>query len=146
LAFEGKSHGICTNIVLPATRSVSLDDAKARIPNFARWSLGEDGQSYSDLTASERWAPEIAAQLVAYLCSDQCIINGECFSSVAGRYARVFVGVAQGWLAQDLKAVSAETIRDHLAEIRDLNDYTVPFWTGDEMSDVAGRIAAMTTP
>lgn len=36
----------------------------------------------------------------------------------SGRFARVFVGVADGWLAQDPAAVTAEAIAEHFDEIR----------------------------
>ena len=36
-------------------------------------------------------------QQVVYLCSEQCDLTHEIFSVGAGRFARIFVGVNQGW-------------------------------------------------
>lgn len=73
-----------------------------------------------------RMAPELSAALVSYLASRACAVNGEAFTSSLGHYARVFVGVGDGWLAREPGGVTAESVAEHLDEIRDLGAYLVP--------------------
>lgn len=53
-----------------------------------------------------------------------------------GRYARVFTGVADGWLAPE-GPVSVEDVVEHLPAIRDLTRFTVPQALQDELAGVA---------
>jgi hypothetical protein len=68
-------------------------------------------------------------------------VSGEAYSACQGRFGRVFVAVADGWLAPDPDAVSAEAIADHPGEIRDLSSFSVPMWLFDEVRDVTHRLA-----
>ena len=138
LAFEGADLGIQVNAILPM--AVSISPAKDPIPDMEKYR-----QLFGADTASvEEWRrdPRTIAALVAYLCSDECDISGEAFSACNGRYARVFVGIAEGWLAADETDVTAEQIADHMRQIRDLSNWSAPNWLFDEVREVVQRIAA----
>jgi hypothetical protein len=87
-----------------------------------------------------RRAPEATAALVGYLSSRACSVSGEAFSSAFGCYSRVFVGRARGWLAGEANAITIEDVVDHLDEIRDLEDHTVPLSNFAEVEAVAERL------
>ena len=138
LAYEGADLGIRTNAVLPF--AATKRPGQVRVPDMARERARFISQQDVDSISAERSAPELIAHLVAYLASDRCAVNGEAFSACNGRYARVFVGVAQGWLAPDVESLDAETLESHLEEIRDLHEAKVPMWIFDEQASVVRRL------
>jgi NAD(P)-dependent dehydrogenase (short-subunit alcohol dehydrogenase family) len=138
LAFEGADFGIKANAILPIAAGKS--PWKPPVP---------DQQKYRELYLDKpipwddwRWAPSNIAALAAFLCSRECELSGEALSACHGRFARVFVGVADGWLAPDQGSISSEAIADHLGEIRDLSNHTVPMWMFEELRGVTDRIRA----
>ncbi|GAA0845533.1 SDR family NAD(P)-dependent oxidoreductase [Streptosporangium amethystogenes subsp. fukuiense] len=72
---------------------------------------------------ADRLDPALVSSVVAYLCHDSCELSGEVLSAGAGRVARVFVGMTRGYVNGSL---SAEDVRDHLAEVFDDTGYQVP--------------------
>lgn len=138
LAYEGAQCGIKTNVVLPyAQTTISKLNP---IPDM----LEHRNKFVSDELAQHiagRDSPDMIAHLVAYLASEGCEPNGEAFSVCAGRYGRVFVGVADGWLAPDPRTVSAEAIAQNLPKIRDITQHTAPMWLFEECADTAKRLA-----
>lgn len=138
LAFEGMDRNVLVNGLLPFTPDVGK--RKPTIPGMA-----EAVRRFIDpeLMARESRAntsPEMIAQMALYLASPACQLTGELFSICAGRFARVFVGVTDGWLSRPEDDVSAETIGAHIEEIRDLSAFSVPKWIFDEMRGVFERL------
>jgi NAD(P)-dependent dehydrogenase (short-subunit alcohol dehydrogenase family) len=133
LSFEGADYGIKVNTLLPrASSSITAADP---IPGFSNYY----SQEMMDALADRRGA-ELTAPLVAYLVSDACAVTGETFSSAFGRYARVFVGLARGWLAPDPTSISIEDVSEHIEEIRDQDGYTVPLSNFEETAAVAEQL------
>jgi NAD(P)-dependent dehydrogenase (short-subunit alcohol dehydrogenase family) len=129
LAYEGAEHGIRVNAILPiATTKAAM---KVDFPDIVERLAG---------VSAARQDPDLVAPLVAYLCSPECAINGEAISALYGRFARVFVGVSEGWLAQEVGEVSAENIATHLDEIRDVTRSEVPMWIFDEWHRVFDQL------
>jgi NAD(P)-dependent dehydrogenase (short-subunit alcohol dehydrogenase family) len=136
LAVEGEPHGILVNTILPmANTTIAADDPvpghAERYPTGVREAL------------SERRRPELVSPLVAFLASGACELTGEAFSAGFGRYARVFVGEAQGWIAPDIETVSADDVAEHLDEIRDLDDYIVPRHIYDEVEAIGQALGVL---
>jgi len=135
LALEGYEHGINVNCILPMAATTIADNSP--IPDFwhhaARWL--PDGPPTGLAARRER---ELVAALVVFLCSRECDLTGEAYSVCGGRYARVFTGVADGWLAPDGPA-SVEDVVEHLPAIRDLSHYTVPRALHEEIAGVADQ-------
>ena len=77
--------------------------------------------------------PEYVTSMVVYLGSEECQQTHEIYSVGAGRYARVFVGLCPGWADSESETVSAEDVRDHLDQIRDTAEYTIPGNAAEEM-------------
>jgi NAD(P)-dependent dehydrogenase (short-subunit alcohol dehydrogenase family) len=138
LAYEGMSLGINVNAVLPFADT--LRPGEVRVPDM-------DPERMKVLTSErltqippERSDPALVAQLVSFLVHPSCDLNGEAFSICHGRFARVFFGVAEGWMAPSAESATAEAISDHLQEIRDLTRFSVPMWIYDEITDVVNRL------
>ena len=50
--------------------------------------------------------------MVVYLASQSCTFTHQNFSACAGRFARVFVGLGEGWVASLDTLPTAEAIED----------------------------------
>jgi NAD(P)-dependent dehydrogenase (short-subunit alcohol dehydrogenase family) len=146
LAFEGRNYGICVNLLMPGATTTIMDETYQRFEDFSEFSFGPDAPDSSALFADEsRWRPHLPAQAAAYLASEECTITGEAFSAWVGRYARCFVGLAEGWTAPSTEEATPEAVRDHFEEIRDLEDHIVPQWTCDESAQLIESLAKHTT-
>ena len=129
LSFEGADHGITINAVLPrATTTITHGDPPPGLVQAFPAALRE--------ALAPRLAPHVSAPLVCYLASRACTVNGEAFTTGYGRYARVFVGLAPGWLAPDPNAITIENVVENLDTIRDLNGYSVPAGNHTETEEV----------
>lgn len=128
IALEGEPHGIRANTVLPfgLSRMVSetLGDPKA---------LEENG-----FFAAIR--PELVAPIVLFLASRACEFSHQNFSACAGRFARVFVGLNEGWLAPRDSDPTADDIAAHLADVTATQPFTIPGSIYDEVFAVTRRL------
>jgi NAD(P)-dependent dehydrogenase (short-subunit alcohol dehydrogenase family) len=77
--------------------------------------------------------PEYVTAMVCYLASEQCELSHEIFSVGAGRYARVFVGLCEGWADTEAESLSADDVAAHIDQIRDPEGYVIPGSAADEM-------------
>jgi NAD(P)-dependent dehydrogenase (short-subunit alcohol dehydrogenase family) len=123
LAFEGRDHGIATNMILPTAHTMLAADDP--IPDYAQH-RGEITLIRDPADPVDRTSPEANAAVVAYLASPRCALNGEVIDYCFGRYGRVFVGVTDGWIPPRGVAVTADGVADHLSEIRAREHYEVP--------------------
>jgi NAD(P)-dependent dehydrogenase (short-subunit alcohol dehydrogenase family) len=137
LAFEGEERGIRVNAILPVALT-GFSPVKPDIPDMEKYHARYARKPV--VVDDWRWGPPLISALVTYLGSSKCDYSGEAFSAVHGRYGRVFVGVADGWLAPDEQSVSAENVAAHVGQIRDLSSHSVPMWLFEEMRDVAERV------
>jgi NAD(P)-dependent dehydrogenase (short-subunit alcohol dehydrogenase family) len=103
LATAGAEHGIAVNLIAPA--------ASTRMA----------GGSADDATL----APELVAPMAAYLAHEDCPVNGEMYAAGAGRFARVFLASAPGYVHPDAEP-TVEDIAAHWAQINDEEGYVVP--------------------
>jgi NAD(P)-dependent dehydrogenase (short-subunit alcohol dehydrogenase family) len=113
LAVEGKKYNITSNVIAPL--------AKTRLTEDLLGPLGDKLQ------------PEQIAGLVAYLVSEECTLTHEIFSVGGGRVARVFVGLAKGWVKGAGETPSIEEIRDNMTQIMDTEGFTIPTSAQDEL-------------
>ncbi len=129
LAVEYAPHSIKVNAVLPVGRTRMMTDSMGeRAPNPVL-------DQFFDATTVERIVP-----LVVYLASGACSLSHHCFSAVAGRYARVFLGLGEGWVADGAVDATAEDIAEHLDEITATEPFSVPLSVADEIFTVLGQI------
>jgi hypothetical protein len=83
--------------------------------------------------------PALVAPVAAFLTHPDCPVSGEIYTVGAGHVARFFIGRTKGFYS---RALSIEQVRDHLDEIRDAAQYTVPGGPADEMSELFATILA----
>jgi NAD(P)-dependent dehydrogenase (short-subunit alcohol dehydrogenase family) len=118
----GKKHGIHANVLLPT--------AKSRLA----------GSGNPDTTASiaplaakmgKALEPEFVTPLAIYLCSEHCQATHRIYSAIGARYARVVVGVGDGWIGPRDHPATVEDIcarfpqiegTENLCELRDVGD------------------------
>ena len=105
LAVAGASHGIKVNLVAPAAMTRMAGDDR-------------DGDS-------RVMAPELVAPLVAYLAHQECPVSGEIYAAGAGRFARIFIATAAGYVHPGPE-VTMENLAEHWAAINDDAGYSVP--------------------
>jgi len=114
LAVEGARYGIKANAITPIARSRMTEDL-----------LGPEVGALLD--------PELVVPMSLYLVSRGCELTHEVYSAGGGRFARVFIGLAQGWCAGRGATPTVEDVRDHLDQIRDQAGYIVPVGVEEEM-------------
>jgi NAD(P)-dependent dehydrogenase (short-subunit alcohol dehydrogenase family) len=131
IALEGEPHGILANTVLPfgISRMVTetLGDPKV---------LEENG-------FFKAIRPELVAPLVVYLASSACHSSHQNFSACAGRFARVFVGLGHGWLADSHDVPTPDDIATHMREISATQPFTVPGSIYEEVFSVTERLGIL---
>ena len=59
---------------------------------------------------------------------------------MAGRFARVLVGVNDGWMAEDHLRVTPEDVAEHFEQISDPSAYHLPTSLYDEYETLASRL------
>jgi NAD(P)-dependent dehydrogenase (short-subunit alcohol dehydrogenase family) len=84
----------------------------------------------AEQTAQEAMAavmdPALVAPMVAYLAHESCDVSGEAYVAGAGRFARLFVGVAPGYLHPGLAGMTVDDVAANWAAINDEAGYYVP--------------------
>jgi len=134
IAIEGAQHGIVSNTVLPTgfSRMVSEtvgDETFLRESGFMR-----------------AIRPELVVPMVVYLASRACRVSHQNYSACAGRYARVFVGLGEGWLADTDSTPTVDDIHEHFDEVSATADYLIPESIVDEVLEVCGRLGISPMP
>jgi NAD(P)-dependent dehydrogenase (short-subunit alcohol dehydrogenase family) len=135
MSLEGAEHGIFTNCLMPVASGFNpyRENHDTMVGQF-KVSGFLDGGSMPPQSTAER-----AVAVPTYLASRACTVNGESFSACGGRYARIFVGVTDGWMGEHDRVPTAEDFAEHLAEIEDRSRYIVPDNVFDELMAV-GRM------
>lgn len=122
LAVEGAKYNIRSNAIAPTARTRMTEELLGPLAPLLE--------------------PETVTPLVVYLCSEACEVNHEIYSVGGGRFARVFLGLTPGWIADRGAKVSAEDIASHLAAIRDPNGYVIPDSIADELRILSKALKA----
>ncbi|MGU3499275.1 SDR family NAD(P)-dependent oxidoreductase [Mycobacterium sp. C31M] len=133
IAIEGAAHGVLSNTVLPTGFSRMVTETVG------------DESFLAESGFMQAIRPELVVPLVTFLASRACTFTHHNYSACAGRYARVFVGLGDGWLADADSRPTAEDIERHLPEISGIQGFIVPESIIDEVLQVCDRrgISAM---
>ncbi len=121
VAVEGAMHNIKANAIAPIARTRMTEDLLGPLVELVD--------------------PSQVTPLVVFLASQECESSHEIWTVGGGRYGRIFVGVNQGWFAGKGEPPSVEEVRDHLDEIRDIESYTIPTNSTEEMMLLGAALA-----
>lgn len=127
IAIEGEAHGILANSVMPTGFSRMVTETVG------------DEKFLAESGFIQAIRPELVVPLVTFLASIACTVTHHNFSAVAGRYARVFVGLTDGWLADAESRPTAEDIEAHLEQMSSTEEFIVPGSIVDEVLEVCER-------
>jgi NAD(P)-dependent dehydrogenase (short-subunit alcohol dehydrogenase family) len=125
IAIEGAECGVLANSVLPFGHSRMVTETIGEVP--------EDSEFLNAID------PELVVPIVVYLASSACRLTHYNFSACAGRFARVFVGLAEGWLSEPGTKPTAEDIEAHLTEVEASDTFTIPASIFDEITEIISR-------
>jgi NAD(P)-dependent dehydrogenase (short-subunit alcohol dehydrogenase family) len=119
VAVAGGEHGIKANLVAPAA--------------YTRMAGARDDDD-------SMMAADLVAPMVAFLAHENCPVSGEVYAAGAGRFARIFIAQAPGFV--DASGVpTVEDVAAHWDEINDETGYTVPpdlmSWSAEFLSHLA---------
>jgi hypothetical protein len=134
IAVEGAAHGILANTVLPTGFSRMVTETVG------------DEKFLKESGFMRAIRPELVVPLVTFLASKDCDFTHRNHSACAGRYARVFVGLSEGWLAAAGTEPTAEDIHAHLDEVSAIEKFIVPESIVDEVLDVCDRLGISAMP
>jgi hypothetical protein len=128
VAIEGAQHGILANTVLPFGHTRMVTDT---VP---------DPEYLEQSGFLRAIRPELVVPIVVFLASRSCELSHHNYSACAGRFARVFVGLAEGWLAEPGSNPTADDLAAHLANVSATEPFTVPMSIIDEVLGVCDRL------
>lgn len=128
IALEGAPHGILANTVLPFGISRMVTET-----------LG-DPKALEDNGFFKAIRPELVTPLVVYLASRDCGLSHQNFSACAGRFARVYTGLSDGWMASPDTEPTADDVAAHVSEITATEPFTIPGSIYDEVFAVTQRL------
>ena len=132
IAIEGAQHGILANTVLPFGFSRMVTETVG------------DPKALEETGFLKVIQPELVVPIVVYLASRACEFTHHSYSACAGRFARVFVGLGEGWLAESNSHPTADDIAAHLAEVSGTEPFTVPGSIFEEVFAVCDRLGVTT--
>lgn len=128
IAIEGAQHGILANTVLPFGFSRMVTETVG------------DPKALEETGFLKIIQPELVVPIVAFLASRACEFTHQNYSACAGRFARVFVGLGEGWLAEPGSNPTADDVAAHLSEVSSTEPFTVPGSIFEEVFAVCDRL------
>jgi NAD(P)-dependent dehydrogenase (short-subunit alcohol dehydrogenase family) len=132
IAIEGAVHGIRANTVLPFGFSRMVTETVG------------DPKALEETGFLKVIRPELVVPIVVFLASRACELSHHNYSACAGRFARVFVGLGDGWLAEPDSDPTADEIASHLTEISATEPFSVPTSIFEEVFGVCERLGITT--
>jgi NAD(P)-dependent dehydrogenase (short-subunit alcohol dehydrogenase family) len=127
IAIEGEAHRIFANSVMPTGFSRMVTETVG------------DEKFLTESGFMRAIRPELVVPLVTFLASSACTFTHRNYSASAGRYARVFAGLTEGWLADAESEPTAEDIEAHLEQMSSTDKFFVPASIVDEVLEVCER-------
>jgi NAD(P)-dependent dehydrogenase (short-subunit alcohol dehydrogenase family) len=129
IAIEGAQHGILANCVLPFGYSRMVFET-----------IGDRVEVEPDPGFLHAIEPDLVVPMVVYLASKRCELTHHSFSACARRFARVFVGLGDGWVAEPGSKPTADDIAENIGSVTAADPYTIPASIFDEVSKVCAQL------
>lgn len=114
VSLEAERHGILCNAVQPNAMNRFGPEMEKVMDDEAATRFGTVIPPLGETMAAEFTTP-----LMVYLASNACRSTHSIYSSLGGRFARVFIGITEGWEGSKNAPSTAEDIAAHIDEIRD---------------------------
>jgi NAD(P)-dependent dehydrogenase (short-subunit alcohol dehydrogenase family) len=134
IAIEGAAHGILSNTVLPTGFSRMVTETVG------------DEKFLTESGFMRAIRAELVVPLVVFLASADCDFTHRNYSACAGRYARAFMGLTDGWLADAESEPTAEDLQSHIDEVSATEKFIVPDSIVDEVLEVCDRLGISAMP
>jgi NAD(P)-dependent dehydrogenase (short-subunit alcohol dehydrogenase family) len=112
LATAGAAHGIKVNLIAPAALTRMAGTPTPQGPDH---DVGPDPMS-----------PDLVAPMAAILAHETCPVSGEIYVAGAGRFARMFIAVTEGYVHAADAPATVEDVAEHWALINDERGATIP--------------------
>jgi NAD(P)-dependent dehydrogenase (short-subunit alcohol dehydrogenase family) len=128
IAIEGAQHGILANTVLPFGHTRMVTDT---VP---------DPEYLEQSGFLKAIRSHLVVPMVVFLASRSCEFSHHNYSACAGRFARVFVGLGEGWLAEPGSNPTADDVAAHLPTVSATEPFTVPMSIFDEVIGICDRL------
>ncbi|MGE0385950.1 MAG: SDR family NAD(P)-dependent oxidoreductase [Gammaproteobacteria bacterium] len=141
VALEGQTHGILANALMPMASSPGTRLGK--VPEgtlLPQWAPKMPENAPDGALIGPGMSVGHVTPLVLYLVSERCTSTHAIWSALGGRYARVFIGVTQGWLGPQDRPATPEEIESNLARIEDRGGYDEPAYITEEVLSVIRHI------
>ena len=136
VAIEGSAYGITSNLLMPTAQSrlaAEMDAGFMEIPAFAK-----AVQSADYAASAERIEVPFNTPLAVYLVSEACTSTHGIYSQNSGRYAKVRILAADGWVApMGASPPSVEDVATHWDRITDGSVAHEPLTVYEEFTAVA---------
>ena len=129
IAIDGAPHGILANTVLPFGYSRMVIET-----------VGDRDELEDDVPFLRSIDPDLVVPMVAFLASRACTFTHQIYSACSGRFARVFVGLSDGWVADLAAPVTAEAIEANIGEVAATDPFIVPDSIFDEVTQICSRL------
>lgn len=129
IAIEGAPHGIAVNNVAPFGYSRMVIET-----------AGDREELEPDPGFLHAIEPELVVPVVVYLASRECEVTHQTISACAGRFARIFVGLGEGWLAEPGTSPTAEDVLAQLRKVLAPDPHLIPDSIFDEITDVCRQL------
>jgi NAD(P)-dependent dehydrogenase (short-subunit alcohol dehydrogenase family) len=135
LSQEGRAHNVLCNALMPTAMSRMGE-------GMAQWQMEHFGALHQKIAdkLGNSMNPEFVMPLVVYLVSEACQSTHAIYSGTMGRYARVFIGMSDGWMGPRDKPASVDDVAAHFDQISSTARFFVPESLSDEFVKLADRM------
>jgi NAD(P)-dependent dehydrogenase (short-subunit alcohol dehydrogenase family) len=135
LSQEGRAHNVFCNALMP-TAETRLVSGVAQWQRERFFELFQSASKYLGNSMNQAFVTPLAI----YLVSEACRSTHAIYSAMMGRYARVFIGVSDGWMGSRDTPAAAEDIAAHFAQISATSKYFIPETLLDEFVQLVDRM------
>ena len=97
VAIEGSAHGITSNLLMPTAQSRLMNEMNADFMEVPAFAASVNAADYS--ASADRVTVPFNTPLAVYLVSETCTSTHGIYSANSGRYAKVRILSADGWVA-----------------------------------------------
>ena len=131
--------GVCVNALFPNAIGGRLGGTPLAERPDADFLMAAGERSRKYLRGMK---PEFVTALACYMASRECETSQNMYSALGGKFARIFVGLTQGWYVPGEIAPDCDEILAHIETIRDTNSFDIPLSGLAEMDTVVAAVEA----